>query len=201
MGTVEALIVAPVGILAVYAFAQTQVNENYVNESVDLFTAYESNHFFQESQEYPKMNETKEAEPQDPVQQKQLTHISLTVVDGQTSISEIVTLGGSHPLYIVDGKVTDNIESLLPENIESITILKEQSAIEQYGEKGKNGVVLITTKRNQSAPLFVVDGKEGGDLNSISVENIESISVLKDQLAIERYGEKGKNGVVIITTK
>ena len=50
-------------------------------------------------------------------------------------------------------------------------------------------------------PLIVVDGKEGGDLNSISPENIESITVLRDQSAIEQYGDKAKNGVVIIVTK
>jgi len=50
-------------------------------------------------------------------------------------------------------------------------------------------------------PLIVVNGKEGGDLKSISPENIESMTVLKDQAAIKEYGERGKNGVVLITTK
>jgi len=50
-------------------------------------------------------------------------------------------------------------------------------------------------------PLIIIDGKEGGDLQSIAPANIATISILKDHYAIEQYGEKGKNGVVIVTTK
>jgi len=50
-------------------------------------------------------------------------------------------------IYIVDGKVVDNISNIFPDNIESITILKEKAAIELYGEKAKDGVVVITTKK------------------------------------------------------
>ena len=53
---------------------------------------------------------------------------------------------------------------------------------------------------NYSA-LVIIDGKEGGDLNSLSIDSIATFQVLKDQAAIEKYGEKGKNGVVIVTTK
>jgi TonB-dependent SusC/RagA subfamily outer membrane receptor len=51
--------------------------------------------------------------------------------------------------------------------------------------------------------LFIVDGNEVDSftVNNLSADNIESISVLKDQAAIKEYGEKGKNGVVIVTTK
>lgn len=51
------------------------------------------------------------------------------------------------PLWIVDGKETEDIKSIIPENIESMTLIKDQSAIEEYGKKGKNGVVIITTKK------------------------------------------------------
>lgn len=49
----------------------------------------------------------------------------------------------------------------------------------------------------------VLDGKaiSQEEMNEIDVNTIESISVLKDQSATELYGEKGKNGVIIITTK
>jgi len=111
------------------------------------------------------------------------------------------------PLIVVDGKEWSGIiESISPESIESISVLKDQSAVAVYGEKGRNGVVIVTTKLNQSGkvgtPLIVVDGKEwSGGIESISPESIESISILKDQSAIAVYGEKGKNGVIIITTK
>jgi TonB-dependent SusC/RagA subfamily outer membrane receptor len=52
----------------------------------------------------------------------------------------------SKPLFIVDGKETESIETLDPATIESISVLKEKSATDLYGEKGINGVVLITSK-------------------------------------------------------
>jgi len=57
------------------------------------------------------------------------------------------------------------------------------------------------SKQTTNTPLIIVDGKEGVDINSISPESVDSIVVLKDQSAVEKYGEKGKNGVIIVTTK
>ena len=114
------------------------------------------------------------------------------------------------PLFIVDGKETESIETLDPETIESISVLKEKSATVLYGEKGKNGVVLITSKEAAKAaqnkisenPLVAVDGKEFyGEINDIPVENIASINVLKGEKATGKYGEKGKEGVIEVTTK
>ena len=48
--------------------------------------------------------------------------------------------------------------------------------------------------------LVMIDGKEG-KIENIGVDDIESFTVLKDEQATKIYGEKGKNGVVLITTK
>jgi DNA-binding XRE family transcriptional regulator len=50
-------------------------------------------------------------------------------------------------LYVVDGKEVDSISHISPDSIESISVLKEQTSVEQYGEKGRNGVVIIATKK------------------------------------------------------
>ena len=51
-------------------------------------------------------------------------------------------------------------------------------------------------------PLIVVDGVPyEGSLNSISAQDIESLTVLKDAAANSMYGARGSNGVIIITTK
>ena len=49
-------------------------------------------------------------------------------------------------LIIIDGLEvkSDAISTLSPERIKSFTVLKDKAAIDAYGEKGKNGVVLIT---------------------------------------------------------
>jgi TonB-dependent SusC/RagA subfamily outer membrane receptor len=58
-------------------------------------------------------------------------------------------------------------------------------------------------KGRSYTPLFILDDVEmpSNDLGSIKSEDIESVTVLKEKKATEPYGEKGKNGVVIITTK
>ena len=52
-------------------------------------------------------------------------------------------------------------------------------------------------------PLFILDGKEitAEQMKQIKPAEIEAIQVLKDKTATDKYGEKGKNGVVIITLK
>jgi TonB-dependent SusC/RagA subfamily outer membrane receptor len=54
-----------------------------------------------------------------------------------------------------------------------------------------------------NAPLYVIDGKEmaHGDSLKIDPKDIESISILKDKSAIDIYGDRAKNGVIIITSK
>jgi TonB family protein len=55
-----------------------------------------------------------------------------------------------NPLYIVDGVArydTDNVNKIDPKTIESISIFKDEKAIMRYGDKGKNGVIVITLKK------------------------------------------------------
>jgi len=154
------------------------------------------------------------------------------------------TVGGKHPLYIVDEKIISEaeIQKINAEDIESISVLKNNSAIGMYGDKGKDGVILITTKKSnrdvlsigtgtmdsfrgdvknlitetqkknsqnvdqfrENPPLIIVDGEKmpkDFELNSITPDEIQSMSVLKDKSAIEIYGDEGKNGVIIITKK
>ena len=61
----------------------------------------------------------------------------------------------NNPLIVVDGEVKGNDPELMknytPENIQSMTVVKGEEAIRIYGEKGKGGVILITTKKAASA--------------------------------------------------
>lgn len=52
-----------------------------------------------------------------------------------------------------------------------------------------------------NAPLYVVDGLVVGDINSLNINDIGSMEVLKDASATAIYGSRGANGVVLITTK
>lgn len=54
---------------------------------------------------------------------------------------------------------------------------------------------------NDSNPLIVVDGMPDVDINRIDMNDIESISVLKDAASSAVYGSRAANGVILITTK
>ena len=54
---------------------------------------------------------------------------------------------GATPLVIIDNVAGGNLESINPEEIESIDVLKDGSAAAIYGTRGTNGVILITTKK------------------------------------------------------
>ncbi|MBP6023861.1 TonB-dependent receptor [Ferruginibacter sp.] len=54
---------------------------------------------------------------------------------------------------------------------------------------------------SRGAPLLVIDGIPGGDINTINPNDVESISVLKDQASAAIYGVDGAFGVILINTK
>ena len=56
-----------------------------------------------------------------------------------------------HPLVVIDGKTVDfeKMKDVDPKTIESIDVHKDKSGIEKYGEKAKNGVIVITTKNKK----------------------------------------------------
>ncbi|PKA97771.1 TonB-linked SusC/RagA family outer membrane protein [Flavobacteriaceae bacterium MAR_2009_75] len=60
------------------------------------------------------------------------------------------TVNNSDPLYVVDGNPNVDPVDLIPDQIESIQVLKSASASAIYGAQGANGVVLITTKKGKS---------------------------------------------------
>ena len=74
--------------------------------------------------------------------------------------------GNGSPLIIVDDVKMEKgfeLNSIMPSNIESITVLKEKSALEQYGEEGKNGVIIVTLK-DKTKIATSEKKKEGEDI-------------------------------------
>ncbi len=74
------------------------------------------------------------------------------------------------------------------------------------GQPGANDPTIlirgISSINAGSQPLYIVDGAPyDGDLNNISSQDIESMTVLKDAASNALYGARGANGVIVITTK
>lgn len=87
------------------------------------------------------------------------------------NIRGISTIGSSAPLLIVDG-VPRSFQQLDQNSIESITVLKDASAVAPYGVAGANGVVLVTTKIGQ---------QEGLSLSYHGYAGFQNYTILPDQ--------------------
>ena len=57
------------------------------------------------------------------------------------------SFGNDQPLYVVDGNIVGSMSFLNPNDIETISVLKDASSAAIYGSRASNGVVLITTKK------------------------------------------------------
>ncbi|MEX1239817.1 MAG: TonB-dependent receptor [Cyclobacteriaceae bacterium] len=62
------------------------------------------------------------------------------------------TIGQNEPLVIVDG-IEQNLADINPEDIESVTVLKDASSTAIYGSRAANGVILVTTKRPKAGKV------------------------------------------------
>jgi hypothetical protein len=60
---------------------------------------------------------------------------------------------------------------------------------------------IVKPDSENNSPLIIIDGQEMPAIDEFPADSIKSIFVLKNDSAIKMYGEKGKNGVVIIKTK
>ena len=84
---------------------------------------------------------------------------------------------GNAPLYVLDGVPYDGaINAINPQDVESMTVLKDASAAAIYGARGANGVILINTKKGKRAsrPEVKFDAKWGS--NSRLVPNYDVVT-------------------------
>ena len=78
----------------------------------------------------------------------------------------------------------------------------ETTVIDSDQDQQKSAVKIRNSDGSQIKPLIVLDGVIGEfEMEKIPIESILSMTVLKDSAAIEKYGEKGKDGVIEIITK
>lgn len=76
-------------------------------------------------------------------------------VPGTISIRGISTLQNADPLVIVDG-MEQSIHDIDPNQVKSITVLKDAASASMYGSRGANGVIIIETERGQTGQFKVV---------------------------------------------
>ena len=115
-------------------------------------------------------------------------------------IRGISSTGNNSPLYVVDGfplpssdaggnAVESQLNSINPNDIESIDVLKDASATAIYGVRAANGVVIITTKRGKAGTANVtVDGYRGVQQvwRQLNLLNAEQYAVINNESLIAK---------------
>ncbi|MCI0922343.1 SusC/RagA family TonB-linked outer membrane protein [Sphingobacterium rhinopitheci] len=117
------------------------------------------------------------------------------------------TLGDNSPLIVVDGIANRSIERINPQDIESVTVLKDASAA-IYGSQAANGVILVTTKKGRlgrpqvtlthnqgwSQPTILPKAAESSEyaqmLNEISIYAGQQPKYTEDELELFRNGSE-----------
>ena len=113
-------------------------------------------------------------------------------------------------IYIDDKKVDRNELLLLDQNtIEKMDVNKNEKKIKITTKTiaqldDKNNIRTILKQDINTQPLIIVDGiqkKSSFRVEDLPTDQIKDINILKGKLAEDKYGEKGKNGVIEISTK
>jgi len=124
-------------------------------------------------------------------------------------------------LAILDGTFVtlDKINQLNPTSIKTLNVLDGMEAVDKYGNKAKYGAIEVESntaikkmvmmrvtnvkKEDQVNPLYVLNGVavESIAFDSLEPTDIKAIHIRKDVEARKMFGDKGKNGVIFITTK
>jgi len=114
----------------------------------------------------------------------------VTVVNGApgssptVTIRGLATMGNSAPLYVIDGVLTGNLSGLSPNDIESMSVLKDASTTALYGSKAFNGVIMVTTKKGKKGP---------GQLNFSTYAGFQTITKRYDVLNTQQYLKYAKD--------
>lgn len=144
------------------------------------------------------------------------TKINITLLEETVGIEEVVAVGygvqkkesivgsigqASNEELRRSGNSTDLTESLVGQipGMVALTSSGEPGGI-LTGESATNIYIRGQNTWNGGQPLILVDGVER-NMNNVDVNEVESVSVLKDASATAVFGVKGANGVILITTK
>ncbi len=139
------------------------------------------------------------------------TTINVKMESDVVSLSELVVVGYG---TMKKSDLTGAVASISSDVIEKVAANRPMEALtgrvagvnitKTSGEPGAGIKVRVrgVGSTNNSDPLYVIDGiPSGSDMEHVVPEDIESIEILKDASATAIYGNKGANGVVIVTTK
>lgn len=140
------------------------------------------------------------------------SHINIVLKEDTLALDEVVVVGyGTQKKVNLTGavaavKMDETIASRSVSNVSSglSGLIPGLNVQQRSGFAGFSGAALQVRGLgtvNNTNPLVVVDGMPDVDINSLNMNDIESISVLKDAASSAVYGSRAANGVILITTK
>jgi TonB-linked SusC/RagA family outer membrane protein len=94
--------------------------------------------------------------------QGKVAGVFVTPTSGQPGAGAVIRIRGTgtfnnaNPIYVVDGMILDDASFVNPLDVESIEVLKDASATAIYGNRGANGVIIITTKKGKKRENAVI---------------------------------------------
>lgn len=99
----------------------------------------------------------------DPAQalQGRMAGVNIQAQGGAAGATSLITIRGTGtlsaagPLFVIDGVITNNMNSVNPQDIDTISVLKDASSTAIYGSRAANGVVIITTKKGSRGRLTI----------------------------------------------
>lgn len=104
---------------------------------------------------------------------------------------------GSEPLWVIDGiPYEGNLNSVNPDDIESMTILKDAASAALYGARGANGVVMVTTKKGKKdqAPTISLKAVVGTSSRAVSeYKKLHTVDWMQMQWEAMRNGSIGSS--------
>ncbi|MBS4766584.1 TonB family protein [Alistipes sp. kh20] len=126
--------------------------------------------------------------------------VGATVVIAGTKTGVVADAKGEASIEAPEGAV---LEVGYPDYLSASVVVGKQSdyVVRLVPENSKTGKHPASGDNATPKPLFVVDGVEQASIDNLDPRSIESVSVLKNQSATALYGPRGKNGVVVVTTK
>lgn len=140
----------------------------------------------------------------------QTSDLQITLKEDSQSLDEVVVVGyGVQKKKLVTGATVEvkGDEVAKRNTISPLSALQNQSPgvniVASSGQPGDGFKVNIrgAGTNGDTAPIYVIDGVAGGDINSLNPADIERIDVLKDAASSAIYGARAANGVILVTTK
>lgn len=123
------------------------------------------------------------------------------IVRGRPMGASTMRLNGDtqgQPLMVVDGKPIENVSAISQDNIQAVAVLKGATAMTYYGDKAKDGAIVITTKAD---PLYMVNGNlVNKAILNLPIDQVQKIRVYNDFNGMTYSSDQIKNGVVDVTT-